>query len=133
MTDPFDLSRRERDALHELQLGTEQVHRAYGHLLAFHHAVGRGMDHFDEAERLFRDTGHTDPADELRDRLLPAGVVDDSWSYELVESFQSGFYRDVTAFEDDVRRDLADGVGHVTERNQQRRWRDRAAEWPPDG
>jgi hypothetical protein len=133
MTDLPDLVPRERDALHELQLGTEQIHRAYGHLLAFHHAVGRGMDHFAEAEQLFRESGRTDPADELRDRLLPAGVVGDSWSYEVVESFQSGFYRDVTAFEADVRRDLADGVGHVTERDQQRRWRERATEWPPDG
>jgi hypothetical protein len=116
----------ERDALHELQLGVEGVHRAYGHLLAFHHAIGRSMDHFAAAEPLLREAGHTTHADAIRDEQLPAGVVDDRWSYEVVEAFASGFLTDITAFDETVRSELVDGQTHVAERLQQRAWRERA-------
>jgi hypothetical protein len=132
MSESVDLDATERDALHELQLGTDHVHRAYGHLLSFHHAVGRAMDHFAEAERLFREADREDPAVTLRDQLLPAGVVGDRWSYEVVEEFESTFYRQVVDFESAVRADLADGLSHVAERDQQRRWRNRAEGWATD-
>ena len=116
----------ERAALHELQLGGEHVQRAYGHLLAFHHQVGRAMDRYAAAEPHLREAGHRAFADEIRDHHLPAGVVDDRWSYELVEAFERGFLAETTGFERRVRDRLAEGVGHVTEREQQREWRDRA-------
>ena len=122
----FDLSDAEREALHELQLGLEHVYRGYGALLTFHHQIGHAMDHVAEAEVRLRAAGHEQWADELRDHLLPAGAVDDLWKYELVEAVSDGFLRDVTDFEADVRDGLADGVGHVTERRQQARWRKRA-------
>ena len=121
-----DLTDGERTALHELQLGVEGVYRAYGHLLAFHHAIGRSMDHFASAEPELRDAGHDDHADAIRDRHLPAGVIDDRWSYELVEAFESGFLTEITAFDATVRADLAGGQSHVSERAQQRAWRERA-------
>ena len=121
-----DLTPAEREALHELQLGVEHVYRAYGRLLGFHHSLGRGVDHLDEAERLLRETGHEDFADALRDQHLPAGAVGDQWSYELVESFRHGLLADVSGFETGVREVLADGEEHVTERRQQREWRERA-------
>ncbi|WP_142857718.1 hypothetical protein [Salinigranum halophilum] len=123
---PTGLTDDERTALHELQLGVEGVHRAYGHLLAFHHAIGRSMDHFAAAEPLLRESGHTAYADAIRDDHLPAGVVGDRWSYEVVEAFESGFLTDVTAFEARARSDLADGQTHVAERVQQQAWRERA-------
>ena len=121
-----ELTARERDALHELQLGVEQVYRAYGRLLGFHHSLGRGMDHLDEAQRLLRESGHDRHADELRDTHLPAGAIGDQWSYELVEDFRHGLLDDVTDFESVVRTDLAGGTEHVSERRQQREWRSRA-------
>jgi hypothetical protein len=121
----------ERDALHELQLGVEHVYRAYGRLLGFHHSLGRGVDHLDEAEQLLRETGHDEFADALRDDHLPAGAVGDQWSYELVEAFRHGLLTDVTQFETAVRDELAGGEEHVTERRQQREWRERA-DWEGD-
>jgi hypothetical protein len=121
-----DLTDDERTALHELQLGVEGLYRAYGHLLAFHHAIGRSMDHFAAAESPLRAAGHTGHADTIRDRHLPAGVIDDRWSYELVEAFEAGFLREATAFDAEVRSDLAGGQTHVTERAQQQAWRERA-------
>ncbi|UIP00020.1 hypothetical protein Hbl1158_01210 [Halobaculum sp. CBA1158] len=121
-----DLDSDERAALHSLQLGIEHVYRAYADLLACHHRTGHAMDRFADAERLLRSAGHEAYADDLRDRLLPAGAVDDRWTYELVTAFRTGLVDDLDAFESAVRADLADGVDHVSERAQQRAWRERA-------
>ncbi|WP_079977715.1 hypothetical protein [Halococcus sediminicola] len=127
-----DLNTTEREALHDLQLGIEHFHRGYGHLLAFHHAVGRGMNRFEDAREKFRETGHEGPVDALRDDLLPAGVFDERWSYELVETFADGFLAAAVEFESDVRKELADGRRHVTERHQRRARRERSEDHPTD-
>jgi hypothetical protein len=124
--EPPETTETERAALHELQLGGEHVKRAYGHLLAFHHQIGRAMDRYAAAEPLLREAGYDDLADEIRDRHLPAGVVGDRWSYELVEDFEAGFLEGTNGFERRVRDRLAEGVSHVAEREQQREWRERA-------
>jgi len=114
-------------ALHEVELGVEWLQRANGHLLEFHHATGHAMDHFYEAERGLRAAGHDGLADALRDRHLPAGVVDgDRWSYDVVEEFQTGVLADLLAFDEAARERLAGGLRHVAERRQERRWKDRA-------
>lgn len=125
MAGPEDLSEAERQALHELQLGVEHVHRGLGALLECHHEIGNGMDHLEEARSLLREAGHDEYADELRDELLPAGVFEDNWTYELVEAFRDGFLADVDAFDGVVRADLAHGERHVAERRMQREWLER--------
>lgn len=127
----LDVTETERQALHECQLAMECVYRAYGELLGFHHHLGRGMDRFNDAEELLRASGHEEFADDLRDRYLPDGIVDGKWSYEVVGAFRRDFLRDITEFEGDVREELADGLDHVSEREQQREWRERAEEWEP--
>ncbi len=121
-----ELSETEQAALHDLQLGIEHVYRAYGSLLTFHHDLGHAMDLLADAEAELREAGHTTWADELRDDLLPAGAIDDRWTYELVDEFAAGFLDTVDSFEASVRDDLAGGISHVTERRQQRRIRDRS-------
>ncbi|WP_226480590.1 hypothetical protein [Natrinema amylolyticum] len=127
-TDPDDLalSDAEQAALHELQLGIEHVHRAYGTLLEFHHELGHAMDRMGDAEDELREAGHEEWANELRDEHLPAGAISDQWTFELVEEFSEAFLEDVDAFEDDVRDELADGIDHVTERRQKQQLRDRS-------
>lgn len=122
-----ELSETERDALHAAQLGIEHVYRAYGDLLGCHHRTGHAMEKFAKTESLLREAGHDEFADQLRDSLLPAGAVGDAWTYELVEAFRDGFVDEVESFESNIRDELADGHHHVTEREQQRRWRERAA------
>ncbi|ELY68313.1 hypothetical protein [Natrinema versiforme] len=127
-TDPsaLDLSDAEQAALHELQLGIEHVHRAYGTLLEFHHELGHAMDRMGNAEDELREAGHEAWANDLRDDHLPAGAISDQWTFELVEEFSEAFLEDVDAFETRVRDELADGVDHVTERQQKQQLRDRA-------
>jgi hypothetical protein len=121
-----DLSDGEVEALHETELGVEWLHRAHGHLLQFHHAVGHAMDHLADGESMFRASGYDDLADGLRDDLLPRGVVGDTWSYGLVEAYQDGPLADATDFEREARELVAGGRRHVAERQQECEWNDRA-------
>jgi hypothetical protein len=125
-TEGRDLTDAECDALHDLQLAVEHVHRAFGYLLEFHHETGHAMDRFEEAREKLEAAGHDAFAATLRDDVLPAGAVDDRWSYEVVEGFKHGLFTDCVEYERRVREELADGVEHVAEREQQRAWRDRA-------
>lgn len=126
--DQSPLSDTEQDALHEVQLATEHIYHGFGDLISFHHKVGHAMDKLASAERMLREAGHDEFADELRDTHLPAGAVDDMWTYEVVDTFRHGFLADIDSFDERLREALADGQPHVTEREQQREWRDRA-EW----
>lgn len=120
------LTERELRAIHDVEVGTEWLQRAHGHLVAFHHAVGHGMDRLDAAEGALRAEDHQALANGLRDDLLPRGVVDDSWSYGLVEAYQEGLLAEMTAFERRTRERLVDGERHVNERRQRRRRRENA-------
>jgi len=126
-----ELSEAELTALHRAELGVEWLRRAHGNLVEVHHATGHAMDHLYEAEATLRDCGHTALADELRDELLPSGAVEDRWTYDLLEAFESGILADVTDYERRVREQLADGERHITERRQEREWK-RRAEGPRD-
>ncbi len=127
-TDPddLDLSESEQEALHDMQLGMEYVHRAYGSLLEFHHQLGHAMDRMADAEDGLREANHAEWANALRDDHLPAGAVSDQWTFELVEEFSTSFLDEVDAFEDELRDELADGIDHVTERQQKQHVRDRS-------
>ena len=129
-----DLTDVEREALHEVELGVEHLHRAHGHLVAFHHSTGRAMDHLATAERRLREAGHEGAANRLRDEYLPRGVLpacDDEaaagrWSYDVLETFQATFLEDAVAFGEEVHDRIADGRRHVAERQQEREWKARA-------
>lgn len=124
-----DLTETELEALHEVELGLEWLQRAQGHLIEFHHATGHGMDHLDSAESMLRESGHTALADDLETTVLPHGVVNgDRWSYDVLESFQDTIHTEIRRFESQVRQELTDGTRHVQERQQERRWKERARE-----
>jgi hypothetical protein len=134
MNDDDTLTETEREALHEVELGVEHLHRAHGHLVSFHHSTGRAMDHLAAAEETLREAGHESLADDLRDEYLPRGVVPapdgdptaGRWSYDLLECFQDAFLADIVDFGGRVREEVADGRRHVTERAQERAWKERA-------
>jgi len=122
------LSETELSALHEAELAVEWLQRAHGTLIEVHHATGHAMDHLYDAEATLREAGHTDLADQLRDELLSSGAIEDRWTYDLLETFESGILADMTAYERRVRKELADGDRHITERRQEREWKNRARE-----
>ena len=121
-----EVSEREREALHRVELGLEWLRRAHGDLVGFHHKTGHAMDHLAQAETALRDCGREDLADRLRDDCLPLGAVGDRWTYDLLEEFETDFMAHIEAAEERAREEVADGQRHVTERHQQREWRERA-------
>ena len=131
--DRTELDAEEREALHRVELGVEWLHRAHGDLVEFHHKTGHAMDHLADAEAQLRACGHTDLADALRDEYLPRGVIDEGrWSYDVLESYQDGFLSALTDFEERARGEVADGQRHVTERRQEREWKQRARDGGED-
>lgn len=116
-----DLSDDQRAALEEIERGLESFRRAHGALVEFHHAVGRGIEHVDEAESRLEDE-HDDLADRLREEILPAGVTDDGkLTYELVAEFEEGLLADVESVGDDALETLADGRRYPIERAEHER------------
>ncbi|APW97412.1 hypothetical protein CHINAEXTREME_06340 [Halobiforma lacisalsi AJ5] len=124
--DDLELSEAEEQALHGMQLGIEYLYRAYGSLLEFHHHVGRAMNRMADAEDDLREAGHEEWADRLRDEHLPAGAIDDRWTFELVDEFSAEFLEEMDDFEASVREELADGLPHVSERRHKQHLRERA-------
>jgi hypothetical protein len=123
----------ERAALHEVELGIEHLQRAHGHLVSFHHAVGRGMDHLAAAETKLQDAGYDALADAIRDEFLPRGVLEsqhaegrDRWSYDVLETYEETFLDDIVAFGEAATDRIADGLRHPAERAQEREWRRRS-------
>ena len=79
-------------------------------------------------ERLLDRFRDEDLADALLEDHLTSGVVDGRWTYDLVESFESGMYDDLNGFERRVREAITDGQRHVVERQQEQRWERRAGD-----
>jgi hypothetical protein len=126
-----DPSDAELAAIHEVELGVERLRRAHGNLVAFHHDTGRAMDHLAEAERLLRECGHADLADDLATDLLARGVVDGAdpagrWSYDVLESFETTVMTDAVDFGDRAVETVTGGLRHARERRQERRRKRRA-------
>lgn len=130
-----DLSKTEREALHEVELGVERLHRGHGHLVAFHHNTGRAMNHLAAAEDLLRECGYHSLADSLRDEYLPRGVVaacnsadpvEGRWSYDILENFQDVFLNDIITFGEGIHDSVANGLRHVFERQQEQDWKHRS-------
>jgi len=127
-----DLSETEVEAVHQVELGLEWLHRAHGALVQFHHNTGHAMDHLDDAAELLAEAGHDDLADQLQNELLPKGVLprdgdEGWWTYEVIEGFESQLYDDIRAFETETREQVSDGERHPAEQRQQESWRSRAA------
>jgi peptidoglycan/xylan/chitin deacetylase (PgdA/CDA1 family) len=123
----------ERAALHEVELGIEHLQRAHGHLVSFHHAVGRGMDHLATAEVKLRAEGYEDLANAIRDEYLPRGVIESQhpddharWSYDVLETYEEAFLNDIVAFGKEATDRVTDGLRHPAERAQEREWRRRS-------
>lgn len=119
MSEKNNLSDTEKEALHQLQLGKENIRKAYGQLLEFHHNTGRGMNHMKEAADLLEEAGRKDEAEKVGD-LVPANVMDDFWTWELTDQFEDGMLKDVLETDSEVRGSLADGDRHINEKEMEK-------------
>lgn len=118
-SDPLeDLTSTEASALQEVERGLEEFRRAHGALVEYHHAVGRGIEHFEAAgEDLPAE--HVTLADRIEEEILPAGVTaDGKLTYQVVAEFEDGILPTVEALSADVFETLADGERYPIERRE---------------
>ncbi|MBB4684473.1 hypothetical protein [Amycolatopsis jiangsuensis] len=101
----------------------ETVERARGHLYAFHQLTGYADLTLDDAVELLRKAGHDEWADRVATELIGINVVQDRWTYQVVEEYDDGYYRTFTTVENEVRAALTGGRRHLVEENEKRRRR----------
>lgn len=110
-------------AVGELTEALETVERARGHLYAFHQLTGHAHLVLGQAVEELHDAGHVDLAAAVSDALLGRDVLPGRWTFQVVEEYDSGYYRVFGEWERRVRDELMDGRRHVAEAEMKQRGR----------
>ncbi|MER5896683.1 hypothetical protein [Streptomyces sp. NPDC001876] len=103
------------EALGALTEALETVERARGHLYGFHQLTGGADLTLDRAVELLRKAGHTEHADLVEREILGRNVIPGSWTYQVVEAYNTTYYRPFMEVEARVRQDLVAGRQHLYE------------------
>lgn len=105
----------------------EVVEHARGMLYAFHRLIGRADAELAEALDALAAAGHPDLAEDLRRDVVGRNVLEGRWTFQVVEDFDDGYYREFGDAERRVRDALMDGRRHVHESQLKERHRTRGA------
>lgn len=117
-----ELSDEEVELLHELQLATEHIKRANGHLAAFNHETGSALRHMSNAVDILYELEEIENAENLSD-LMNEGVIGDQWTFEILENYESQFANPLFGLESDIRDEFADGERHIQEKQVKEKWK----------
>ena len=93
----------------------EWVIRARGRLYDLHQMIGHADAQFGEAVRMLEEAGHAELADGLRRELVGRNVLQDRWTFEVVEDFDATYYEAADRWDRRVRDELMAGHRHVHE------------------
>jgi len=118
---PAGLGDAEVLALVKLSEALEAAEHARGLLYGFHRLCGTADLTLQEAVRLFRDGGHRQLADELEQILVGRDVIDGMWSFQLVESYDDGYWSVFRELEAHARQVLGAAERHLYEAEMQHR------------
>ena len=108
-------------ALGKLSEALEVVEHARGLLYGFHRLCGTADLTLQEAVRLLRDAGHAELADEVDAGLVGRDIVPGSWSFQLVEAYDDGYWSVFRDVEANARARLGGAERHVFEAEMKRR------------
>ncbi|MEU5400244.1 hypothetical protein ABZ348_13245 [Streptomyces sp. NPDC005963] len=103
------------EALGTLSEALETVERARGSLYAFHQLTGGADLKLDEALEQLRAAGHDAQADLLEREIIGRNVIPGHWTFQIVEAYNTHYYRPFTEIENQIRSELLDGRQHVYE------------------
>lgn len=112
---PEGMSDTTVEALGALSKALETTERARGHLYSFHQLTGTADLELDEAVRLLREAGHGAQADLVERDIVGRNVIPGHWTFQMVEAYDSTYYRPFGRVEEQVRQELADGRPHIFE------------------
>src|SRR5690349_6745239 len=96
-------------ALGKLSEALETTERARGHLYEMHQLTGTADFQLDEAVALFRRAGHAAVADRIERELIGRNVIPGHWTFQVIEEYDDGYYREFRTVERQTRDELADG------------------------
>lgn len=103
------------EALGALSKALETTERARGALYEFHQLTGTADLILDDAVRLLREAGHAEQAKRVEEEILGRNVIPGHWTFQIVEAYNSTYYRPFQALEEDLRNQLVDGKDHLHE------------------
>jgi hypothetical protein len=93
----------------------EYIERARGNLYTLHHLLVRADILFAEVAESLRAQGHDDEAGLLEEQVIGRTVLEDRWSFEVVEAFDDGFYGPVCDAVRDLEHRTVGGRRHARE------------------
>ena len=93
----------------------ERIERARGALYDAHQLIGGADAALDDVIELLHEAGHDATADAMQQDLVGKDVIEDRWTYQLVEEFDDGFYAAWQRWEKRIRDELTGGRRHVQE------------------
>ena len=100
----------------------ECADRARGHLYSFHQLMGHA-DLLLEAVEALRDAGHHEQADRLQEDMVGRNVIEDRWTFQIVEDFDDNYWSPFRQHDQQIRDELQGGVRHVFEAEMKQRRR----------
>jgi hypothetical protein len=107
-------------AVGRLTHALETVNRARGYLYGFHELTGRADNELDDVVQRFRDAGHEEFADKIERELLGRNVIDNRWTFQIVDDYDTGYYALFTELEQKARDEFCGGVRHLREAEMKR-------------
>jgi len=118
---PAGLTDADVRALGKLSEALEAAEHARGLLYGFHRLCGTADLTLQEAVQMFRDGGHPQLADELEQVLVGRDVIAGRWSFQLVESYDDGYWSVFRDLEAHARQVLGGAERHLFEAEMQHR------------
>ncbi len=128
---PAGLTDVDVQALGKLSEALEVVEHARGLLYGFHRLSGTADLTLQDAVRMFRDAGHQELADEIEQFLVGRDVIAGMWSFQLVESYDTGYWSVFRDLEAHARQALGQAEPHLLEAEMQHH--EQADTDPPGG
>ncbi|MEV7560435.1 hypothetical protein ACGFYY_04220 [Streptomyces sp. NPDC048331] len=112
---PHGVSEKTVAALGALTKALETTERARGHLYGFHQLTGTADFQLDDAVRLLREAGHEAQASRVEREVLGRNVIPGHWTFQIVEAYNTTYYRPFAGIERDIVDQLAEGRDHLLE------------------
>jgi hypothetical protein len=108
-------------ALGKLSEALEVAEQARGLLYGFHRLCGTADLTLQEAVSMLRDAGHAALADDIEQTLVGRDTVSGRWSFELVEAYDTGYWKVFRDVEEHARTELGVQARHVFEAEMKER------------
>jgi hypothetical protein len=103
------------DAVGKITEALETTERARGHLYSFHQLTGSADLQLGEACELLREAGHAELAERIEHELVGRNVIEDRWTFQIIEDYDDTYWSEFRAFEQQARETLSGGRRHLHE------------------